>query len=637
MRPIELKIRNFRSYFGDEAVFDFRERRLVGIVGPIGSGKSTILDAIAFALYGRTAAVGKGTKALIHQRAEHGAVAFRFDVDGDLWEAQRMLRKKGAGDHALYRLKDDTDGADKLEQITGEAEVTAKVAELLGLDFDAFGRSVLLAQGRFAEFLTARPAERDKVLKGVFGHHRIDRMRAVAKERARDAEIEAEKATVTVQHLAELEAVTAKRRDDLGADEERLASLEGIEPKVLQLNAGIKAAEAEQRSADERLEQLRSINESFPDDDRLSGTVTAALGASEQRDTAAARLKEARAGIETAEQRSHDAARTREALDAATALVTARRERSAAVVDAEQALSRGQERLKQAVAEMAGQGDRVALGERDARMATELLAEHAKELTAAEAAHHAALHADMAATLRNDLHEGEACPVCEQTVATIPTVLPAGADVEAASAAVLAAREERASSEASNTKAAAALESAKTASEEAARRKSEADSSTSELEEQLARTAESAAESIAELVALVGSEDVEDALTSMREEVADAKAVMDAATVARDRAMTDHDGAIEAEQTASKRLGDLRVALAGVAARVEDPPPIGDAPETVAEAAVALRAIVEQAVRETTKRREQASTGAEDHQKELAAILRDVDIRSPAATSRSPP
>ena len=54
MRPVELRLRNFRSYFGDEASFDFRERRLIGIVGPIGSGKSSILDAIAFALYGRT-------------------------------------------------------------------------------------------------------------------------------------------------------------------------------------------------------------------------------------------------------------------------------------------------------------------------------------------------------------------------------------------------------------------------------------------------------------------------------------------------------------------------------------------------------------------------------------------------------
>ena len=62
MRPLELKLRNFKSYFGDEAVFDFRDRRLIGIVGPIGSGKSSILDAIAFALYGKTPTVAANTR-----------------------------------------------------------------------------------------------------------------------------------------------------------------------------------------------------------------------------------------------------------------------------------------------------------------------------------------------------------------------------------------------------------------------------------------------------------------------------------------------------------------------------------------------------------------------------------------------
>ena len=53
MRPRELTIRGFRSY-RDEVTFDLRDRHLVGIVGPIGAGKSSILDAIAFALFGKT-------------------------------------------------------------------------------------------------------------------------------------------------------------------------------------------------------------------------------------------------------------------------------------------------------------------------------------------------------------------------------------------------------------------------------------------------------------------------------------------------------------------------------------------------------------------------------------------------------
>lgn len=626
MRPVELKVRNFRSYFGDDAVFDFRDRRLVGIVGPIGSGKSTILDAVAFALYGRTASVGKATKALIHQRTDNSAVSFRFDVDGELWEAQRMLRRKGASQHALYRLEDDSDDAEKLEQITGEAEVTARVAELLGLDFDAFGRSVLLAQGRFADFLTARPAERDKVLKGVFGHDRIDRMRSFAKERAREAEIEAEKATVTVQHLAELEAATATRQEDLDADRTRLASLEVIEPNVRELSDGIDAAKAERQSAHESLEQLRTTGESFPDDDVVAETVSAALGAAEQRGVAAGLLEQARAAVEAAEKRAGDAAAARETLDAATDLIATGRERAGAVSDAELALARSRDGLQQAAAEEAGQADRVALGEREARQADELLAEHSTALAAAETAYHDAVHADMAATLRRDLHEGEPCPVCEQSVATLPAGSKAGADVEAALGAVQSAREERADSESANTAAAAALEAAKTAHDEATRRKADSESAAVELEEQLQKATEAVAGTNAELRGLLGSEDIDSAVASMREEVAAAAAASDAAGVARDRARSDHDAAIEAEQGATKRLADLRVLLAGVAARVDDAPTIGDDPEAVAEAAMALRAIVEQAVRDTTKRRDQAATVAEDHQKALGALLKEAKI-----------
>ena len=65
---VSCAIRGFRSY-RDEATFDLRDRRLVGIVGPIGAGKSTILDAIAFALFGKTPRVQRETRSLINQLA----------------------------------------------------------------------------------------------------------------------------------------------------------------------------------------------------------------------------------------------------------------------------------------------------------------------------------------------------------------------------------------------------------------------------------------------------------------------------------------------------------------------------------------------------------------------------------------
>jgi exonuclease SbcC len=625
VRPVELRLRNFRSYFGDEASFDFRERRLVGIVGPIGSGKSSILDAIAFALYGRTASVGKGTKALIHQRAEHGTVAFRFDIDGDLWEAQRMLRKKGAGDHALYRLKDDSEDAEKLEQVVGEAEVNARIVELLGLDFDAFGRSVLLAQGRFAEFLTARPAERDKVLKGVFGLDRIDRMRAVAKERAGEAEIEAEKAEVAVRHLVELESSAATRKEALGKDLERLGKLEKIEPLARRLAAEIDNSRTELEAAELRLAALQKLIASFPDEEQLGATISVARTSAEQRDNSALTLEQARDQIKAAEARSGKAAEMRGTLDAVTALVATSMERKTAVGEAREALTRGEERAQQATAEVGGQTDRVALAKRAMAAAAGHVGDRSTALAAAEAAYHDASHADMAATLRRDLVDGAICPVCEQAIQSVPEVTDV-TDVEAALSQMQSAKDEREKAEAGNTKASAALESARTALDEATRRVAESGEAVTELKGGLDQAAAALDSTNNDLVALVGSDDVDAAIELLRNEQAAAAAGLDAAATKRDRARSDHDAAIEAEQTAGKHLADLRVALSGIATQLDDAPAVADDPEAIANAALTLRAMLDQALHDTTKRSDQASKVGIDHERELAALVEKADV-----------
>ncbi len=625
MRPVELRLRNFRSYFGDEASFDFRGRRLVGIVGPIGSGKSSILDAIAFALYGRTASVGKGTKALIHQRAEHGTVAFRFDIDGDLWEAQRMLRKKGAGDHALYRLKDDSEDAEKLEQVVGEAEVNASIVELLGLDFDAFGRSVLLAQGRFAEFLTARPAERDKVLKGVFGFDRIDRMRAVAKERAGEAEIEAEKAEVAVRHLTELEASAATRKEVLGEDLKRLRKLEEIEPRARQLAAEIDSAGTELEAAERRLAALRKLYASFPDEEQLAATISVARSSTEQRNKTALSLERAGDDIKTAEARSSKAADMRDTLDSVTALLATRVERKTAFTEAQESLTRGEERSQQATAEVGGQTDRVALAKREMAAAAEHLSDRSTALADAEAAYHDSSHANMAATLRRDLSDGAICPVCEQAVQSVPDITDV-TDVEVALSHMQSAKKDRDKAVASNTKASAALESARTALEEATRRVADSGDAVTELKGGLEQAAAALDSTNSDLVALVGSDDVDAAIETLRNEQAAAAAALDAAATKRDRARSDHDAAIEAEQNSGKHLADLRVALSGIATQLDDAPTVADQPEAIANAALTLRAMLDQALHDTTKRSDQASKVGVDHERDLAALVEKAGV-----------
>jgi len=244
MRPRELTLRGFRSY-ADETTFDFGDRSLVGIVGPIGSGKSSILDAVAFALYGKTPRIASDTKSLINQRRDALGVSLTFEVDGALWRVVRSLRRKGASAHTLYTLEGDEfkEVADK------ERDVNAQVEAILGMDFEAFRRSVLLAQNQFAGFLEATATDRNKVLKGVFGFERLDAMRDAVKARI-------DRLGGRLQVLAERRAsaeadrvLLVSRQVELIAAEERAATLAALRLSVNQAQDVIREAEGRLKAA----------------------------------------------------------------------------------------------------------------------------------------------------------------------------------------------------------------------------------------------------------------------------------------------------------------------------------------------------------------------------------------------------
>jgi len=265
MRPLELRLRNFRSYHGEETVFDFRNRSLVGVVGPIGSGKSSLLDGISFALYGKTPAGGSATKALIHQRTQDGGVKLRFEVEGEVWEVVRSLRRKGQSQHALYRYDDDHPDSAATDKFVTEGEVNDKIKELLGLDFDAFGRSVLLAQGRFAEFLTAGPTQRDTVLKGVFGHDRLDAMRELAKAEAAERAVELATLAGQAERLEHTMSALADAEAQLAVLDTRIEHLRKLEPQLADLDERCATAVDRRDAAAAEIAELEPHGATLPD------------------------------------------------------------------------------------------------------------------------------------------------------------------------------------------------------------------------------------------------------------------------------------------------------------------------------------------------------------------------------------
>ncbi|NNC75385.1 MAG: SMC family ATPase [Acidimicrobiia bacterium] len=564
MRPLELRLRDFRSYRGEGHVFDFRDRRLVGIVGPIGSGKSSLLDAMAFALYGRTPAVGKAVRALIHQRSDDGAVSFRFEVDGEVWEVMRALRRRGQSQHVLTRLTDDTEDADVVEKITLADEVTERVTGLLGLDFDAFSRSVLLAQGRFAEFLAARPAQRDAVLKGVFGHERLGVMRELARTRAAEADAALGIVTGRLDRIDEVMAMLADRKVTVAETTSRLETLEKAEPKLTDIAS--RHADATKRldaatAADATIDRLRGRVPARTDVDRV---VSEGSVAAERRVELAERLDAAQSALLVAEKEAAGESALRTTIEQAAKL-------AALTPTLEDTLAKARTRQEQMAkleatrtTEVRAQTERVEVASAAVTAAQDGLAATEVSLTAATTALDEGRHADMAAALRTSLAAGEACPVCDQDVHELPPVR-SSVDLDRLEQDLSRARGAREAAEKARRAAADDAEAARIALSSTERDAAGAAESHAAESAAVAESETSLAGHMEELAAVVGSADSEAALGGLRKQLAEMTERRDAARRDVDTVRRTHDEAIAAEQAVSRNLSDLQSSISAVA------------------------------------------------------------------------
>jgi exonuclease SbcC len=179
MRPVLLEMDGFAS-FRQRTTVDFDEADYFALIGATGAGKSTAIDAITFALYGSVARwddAGAVSPALA-PTVNRGTVRLIFDVRGARYQAMRELRRNGTGrvQQKIARLErflePDARGdiGDPIELVAGSiSETAAAVEQLLGLDFNQFTKCVALPQGEFAEFLHAKPSDRDKILTKLLG------------------------------------------------------------------------------------------------------------------------------------------------------------------------------------------------------------------------------------------------------------------------------------------------------------------------------------------------------------------------------------------------------------------------------------------------------------------------------------
>jgi exonuclease SbcC len=544
MRPIVLDMNGFAS-FREPTRVDFTDADFFALVGPTGSGKSTVIDAMTFALYGSVPRWGrKGMVSLaLAPTVARGTVKLVFEVEDQRYVAARELRRVGsqvsqraASLERLTSLSSLAEPGEPTEILAKDLSgVTDAVERLLGLSYEDFCQCVVLPQGQFANFLHAKSSERQEILLRLLGaeHYRQMMVRAnqqasVAAQRADtltetlaafadatpEAEDTARAAELTLARLSEQVDVARPRiqaaNEERTAAEGELARLEAERAALaaVRIPGDVAVLDAELGTGRSVLEQARATEKLAEEADRVArealanGPQRAALElASERRNEygelvarlpsleadvarlflmsgdAETRVTAALTGLEALRTQRDEAARSAEAAErrvddlsseqatlAAVAVPDgteqlderrrnaedAVREASTALQTAERADSQARAARSSAVAQAPleqvlrdlGDLEGLIVGIASARATLEQAREgRASADTALEAAEDTrqqcqqdadeARRAHVVADLRPHLIAGKACPVCEQTVGTLPAPLHAPAIDEA--------------------------------------------------------------------------------------------------------------------------------------------------------------------------------------------------------------
>jgi exonuclease SbcC len=245
MRPLTLRVSGLRSY-RSEVTIDFGDPGLIAIVGDTGAGKSSILEALFFVLYGGCTWDHRATAPLISDGANVMQVELVFLAEGRRWRIFRSAsRAAGQSRHELECLDDPAIRFDN------DGPVTAEVRRLIGLDQKAFLRTVILPQGQFQMLLQATPGQRTAILKGIFRLDQLAEAREQADQAARRLRPGVE--NVKLQRAALLPDPEAA----LAAARERHQEAQSRQAQLQSLSADITAAARHRDEADRQTSILR--------------------------------------------------------------------------------------------------------------------------------------------------------------------------------------------------------------------------------------------------------------------------------------------------------------------------------------------------------------------------------------------
>ena len=269
MRPVHLKITAFGPFAGTEELwFDqLGPHPLFLINGPTGSGKTTILDAICYALYGKSTGDEREGPQMRSDLAPPDLlteVILVFELGDKQYRIRRIpeqQRPKSRGEgftlqQAFAELVEiDPEGNEQLKVDSKVTEATAEIESLTGLNADQFRQVMVIPQGKFRQLLMAESKEREQIFSNLFQTQIYKKLQDVLKVDASRIKKEVEEQQATIQGM--LDSVEVENREQLHIE------LNALKPKCEAALKHKKTREAAYQQAYQQLQAAQALLDQF--------------------------------------------------------------------------------------------------------------------------------------------------------------------------------------------------------------------------------------------------------------------------------------------------------------------------------------------------------------------------------------
>ena len=266
MVPVRIELKNFMSYGENVTPLDLTGIHLACLCGDNGHGKSALLDAVTWALWGEARA---SSDELIRLGAEEMRVVFDFELGGDLYRVIRVRSRRNSGNLwevyiAQSDQSDSSDVSDRSEMawrpLTGQGirDTGRIIQKILRMDYKTFINSAYIQQGRADEFTKQTVSDRKKILADILDLGRYDALEQKAKERRSRAE---QRAQELEREIAQIESELANEDAYRSQLEESSGARQALEAEIARVESrhrDLQARHAELEAAARRAKELEA-------------------------------------------------------------------------------------------------------------------------------------------------------------------------------------------------------------------------------------------------------------------------------------------------------------------------------------------------------------------------------------------